>query len=43
MGRPVDGMDDEIRDWIIDFGDGGCMTRYRLDAVQVIILEVWRQ
>jgi plasmid stabilization system protein ParE len=23
MGRPVDGMDNEFRDWIIDFGDSG--------------------
>jgi plasmid stabilization system protein ParE len=23
FGRPVDDMDDEFRDWIIDFGDRG--------------------
>ena len=23
MGRPVEDMDDEFRDWIIDFGDSG--------------------
>lgn len=43
LGRPVDRMDDEFRDWIIDFGDRGYVARYRLDAVQVIILAVWPQ
>ena len=43
VGRPVDGMDDEFRDWIIDFGDSGYVARYRMDAVQVIILAVWQQ
>jgi hypothetical protein len=36
-------MDDEFRDWIIDFGDSGYVARYRMDAVQVIILAVWQQ
>jgi len=43
VGRPVDGMDEEFRDWIIDFGDSGYVARYRLDAAQVIILAVWHQ
>jgi plasmid stabilization system protein ParE len=38
MGRPVEEMDDEFRDWIIDFGDSGYVARYRLDAENVIIL-----
>lgn len=32
MGRPVEGMDKEFRDWIIDFGDSGYVTRYRSEA-----------
>lgn len=40
MGRPVEDMDDEFRDWIIDFGDSGYVARYRLDAEKVIILAV---
>lgn len=43
MGRPVEDMDDEFRDWIIDFGDSGYMARYRLDAERVIILAVRHQ
>jgi hypothetical protein len=36
-------MDDEFRDWIIDFGDSGFVARYRLDARNVIILAVRHQ
>jgi hypothetical protein len=27
VGRPVDDMDDEFRDWMIDFGDSGYVVR----------------
>ena len=40
MGRPVEGMDNEFRDWIIDFGDSGYVARYRREAEKVIILAV---
>jgi len=43
MGRPVEDMDDEFRDWIIDFGDSGYVVRYRLDTSNVIILAVRHQ
>jgi plasmid stabilization system protein ParE len=43
MGRPVEGMDNEFRDWIIDFGDNGYVARYRLEAEKVIILAVRHQ
>ena len=43
MGRPVEDMDDEFRDWIIDFGGSGYVARYRLDAEKVIILAVRHQ
>lgn len=43
MGRPDPDMDDEFRDWIIDFGDSGYVARYRLDAQYVIILAVRHQ
>lgn len=43
MGRPIEGMDDEFRDWIIDFGDSGYVARYRQDAEHVIILAVRHQ
>ena len=40
MGRPVEGMDNEFRDWIIDFGDSCYVARYRPEAGKVIILAV---
>ena len=43
MGRPVEEMDDEFRDWIIDFGDSGYVVRYRLDVENVMILAVRHQ
>ncbi len=43
LGKPVEGMDDEFRDWIIDFGDSGYVTRYRLYAENVIVLAVRHQ
>ena len=43
MGRPVEDMENEFRDWIIDFGDGGYVARYRIDGQQLIILEVRHQ
>lgn len=30
VGRPAEQMDDEFRDWLIDFGDSGYVVRYRL-------------
>lgn len=43
VGRPVEDMDDEFRDWIIDFGDSGYVARYRVDQQSVTILAVRHQ
>ncbi len=43
VGRPVEDMDDEFRDWIIDFGDSGYVTRYRVDQQSITILAVRHQ
>ena len=43
MGRPVEEMNDEFRDWIIDFGDSGYVARYRVDPDAVTILAVRHQ
>lgn len=43
LGRPVDDMDDEFRDWIIDFGDSGYVVRYRVDQQSITILAVRHQ
>ena len=43
IGRPVENMPDEFRDWIIDFGDSGYVARYRIVADAVTILAVRHQ
>ena len=43
MGRPVEEMNDEFRDWIIDFGDSGYVARYRVDHDAVTIRAVRHQ
>jgi len=43
IGRHVLDMDDEFRDWIIDFGDSGYVARYRLDAGDITILALRHQ
>ncbi len=43
IGRPIDEMPDEFREWIIDFGDSGYVARYRLDSDVVTILAVRQQ
>lgn len=43
IGRPVEEMPLEYREWIIDFGDSGYIARYRFDGEKVVILAVRHQ
>lgn len=43
IGRPVEDMSDEYREWLIDFGDSGYVARYRFDGDAVTILAVRHQ
>lgn len=43
IGRPIEDMPDEFREWIIDFGDSGYVARYRIDPDAVVILAVRHQ
>lgn len=43
IGRPIEDMHDEFREWMIDFGDSGYVARYRIDADVVTILAVRHQ
>jgi plasmid stabilization system protein ParE len=43
LGRPVEDMPEEFREWIIDFGDSGYVARYRIDPDAVTILAVQHQ
>lgn len=40
IGRPVDDMESEFRDWLIEFGDGGYVARYHFDGRDVVVLAV---
>lgn len=43
IGRPVEDLPTEFREWIVDFGDSGYVVRYRLGADAVTILAVRHQ
>ena len=43
VGRPIEDMPDEFREWIIDFGDSGYVVRYRINSNAVTILAVRHQ
>jgi plasmid stabilization system protein ParE len=43
IGRPIEDMADEFREWMIEFGDSGYVARYRIDADAVTILAVRHQ
>eukprot|EP01032_Pedospumella_encystans_P017030 gene17030-19411_t len=38
VGRPIEDMPVDFREWIIDFGDSGYVARYRINSDVVIIL-----
>ncbi|MES2316169.1 MAG: type II toxin-antitoxin system RelE/ParE family toxin [Pseudomonadota bacterium] len=43
IGRPIDDMIEEYREWQIDFGDSGYRVRYRIAPDAVVILAVRHQ
>ena len=43
IGRPIDEMPEEFREWVIDFGDSGYVARYRYDTQSVTILAIRHQ
>ena len=40
MGRPIDEMPPEFREWVIEFGSGAYIALYRFDGKEIIILAV---
>ncbi len=40
IGRPVEDMSTEFREWFIEFGDSGYVALYRYDGELVAILAV---
>lgn len=43
IGKPIDQMPQEFRDWIIDFGQAGYVVRYRISGENVVVLAVRHQ
>ncbi len=40
IGRPVEDMPPEFREWLIQFGDSGYVALYRYDGRTVVLLAV---
>jgi plasmid stabilization system protein ParE len=40
MGRPVDEIPVEFREWVIRFGHGAYVALYRYDGKQIVILAI---
>jgi plasmid stabilization system protein ParE len=38
MGRPVEEMPPEFREWVIDFGHGAYVALYHYDGKEIVIL-----
>lgn len=43
MGRPIEDMEPEYREWLIDFGNSGYIALYRIDGDDATILAVRHQ
>ena len=43
VGRPIEDMPEDFREWIIDFGDSGYVARYRINRDTATILAVRHQ
>ncbi|MGB7988663.1 MAG: type II toxin-antitoxin system RelE/ParE family toxin [Candidatus Methylophosphatis roskildensis] len=43
VGRPVEDMEPEYREWLIEFGESGYVVLYRYDGQTAVILAVHHQ
>ncbi|MDO7834851.1 type II toxin-antitoxin system RelE/ParE family toxin [Sphingobium sp. HBC34] len=43
IGRLIDDLPEEYREWLIDFGESGYVARYRVDRESVTILAIRHQ
>lgn len=43
LGRMLDDLPEQFREWLIDFGDSGYVARYRIDTETVTILAIRHQ
>jgi len=40
IGRPIEELPPEFREWVIDFGQGAYIALYRYDGKEIVILAV---
>jgi plasmid stabilization system protein ParE len=40
MGRPVEELPTEFREWVIEFGSGAYVVLYRYDGKEVVLLAI---
>ncbi len=40
MGRPIEELPTEFREWVIEFGSGSYIALYRYDGKEVLILAI---
>ena len=43
IGRPVENMEPEFREWVIDFGESGYVVLYRFNGRDAVVLAVRHQ
>ncbi len=43
VGRPIEDMDSEYREWPISFGDSGYLVLYRFESQTAVILAIRHQ
>lgn len=43
LGRMVDDLPDQFREWLVDFGDSGYVIRYHINGDAVTILAIRHQ
>ncbi|WP_136067995.1 type II toxin-antitoxin system RelE/ParE family toxin [Modicisalibacter radicis] len=43
IGRLIDDLPEEYRDWLIEFGDSGYVARYRIDGDTIVVLAIRHQ
>lgn len=43
LGRMVDDLTEQFREWLVDFGDSGYVVRYHIDDDAVTILAIRHQ
>ncbi len=40
LGRPIEEMPTEFREWIIEFGQGAYVVLYRFDGKEIVLLAI---